>query len=97
LFGLLLLVGSGIIWMLRPAGAVDTPTPDVAAAGPERPEAPPGPGGAPSGSDPELPEAIRRYLAATPYPKNSGLLNDSQTDLLEPNRRPNGPCPSRTP
>ena len=61
--------------------------PDVTAAPPARPAAPPAPAQAPAGTDPELPEPIRRYLAATPYPKHTGLLNDEHTDLLEPNRR----------
>jgi len=81
-----------------PARAV-VPRPDVAA--------PPSPGAAPTmtssaaatgptvGGIPidELPEPIRRFLEATPYPATSGRLTRANEDLLYPNRRSERPLP----
>jgi hypothetical protein len=41
----------------------------------------------------ELPEPIRRFLEATPYPPTSGRLTRDHVDLLYPNRRHERPRP----
>jgi hypothetical protein len=76
-------------WMTREAPREDPPVaaappPDVAAAPPPAPDPPP---------EEELPEAIRRYLEATPYPGTSGRLAAANDDLLHPNQRYERPRP----
>lgn len=69
---------------MDPPGAA-TPPPDVAAAPPPAPpELPP---------EEELPEPVRRYLEATPYPATSGRLTPAHEDLLHPNQRYERPRP----
>jgi hypothetical protein len=77
-------------WLTRDAPAADPPVaaappPDLAAApAPPAPELPP---------EEELPEPIRRYLEATPYPSTSGRLTSAHDDLLHPNERYERPRP----
>lgn len=72
----------------RPVGGEAPPSPDVAAPGP-----PPSPPALPLPPPEELPPAVQRYLAATPYPADSGRLTEDHGDLLEPNRRHERPRP----
>jgi hypothetical protein len=77
-------------WIGRAAPRADPPVaaaprPDVPpAAAPRAPELPP---------EEELPEPIRRYLEATPYPATSGRLTPAHEDLLHPNERYERPRP----
>ncbi len=80
----------GFWWTTRSAGR-ETPPPVATAAPPEAaatvaaaPALPP---------EDELPEPIRRYLDATPYPQSSGLLTPAHEDLLRPNERHERPRP----
>lgn len=67
--------------ILHPAAMPPTPPPPAAGA-----EAPPR--ARPLVPAPEeLPEPIRRYLEAHPYPPTSGRLTRAHEDLLAPNRR----------
>jgi hypothetical protein len=81
----------GLWWMGREgsrAAAVASapPVADVPApsAAPPPPPLPP---------QEELPEPIRRYLDATPYPSTSGRLTTAHEDLLHPNERYERPRP----
>jgi hypothetical protein len=88
-----LLIGAGL-WLSRADAARDadrapavTAEPSVAAAPAAAPPRPTG-GRAARRPDPaELPEPIRRFLEATPYPPTSGRLTRDHEDLLLPNRR----------
>jgi hypothetical protein len=80
------------LWLSRADAARESgppPPPVEAAALPAAPPAPvepepaPGPGAPPD----DLPEPIRRFLEATPYPPTSGRLTRAHQDLLFPNRR----------
>jgi hypothetical protein len=74
----------GAWWWLR-SGAAASGGSDVAAAAPPEPAAPVLP---PVEAPPEaLPEPIRRFLEATPYPPTSGRLTSAHEDLLSPNAR----------
>lgn len=83
----LVFLAAAASWFLGPVRDANSTTPDVATAAPSSPPAPPSPAPVSPDDDPALPEPIRRYLAATPYPEGSGLLGETHTDLLEPNRR----------
>ena len=84
---LIVLVAAAAAWWLRPAPVAKAPVtaaaplPAVGAGGPtSRPAAS---GGAPD----DVPTAVERYLEATVYPPDSGVLDATHADLLEPNRR----------
>lgn len=78
-------------WLWLPARDDAPPLAPVAAAAPPVPAAPTSPPRAraarPARNLEALPEPIRRFLAATPYPPTSGRLTRAHVDLLEPNRR----------
>jgi len=87
---LALVTGAGL-WLSRADAArgPQAPAPAVAAAPPAA-AAPPGAAARkprPSSGPDELPEPIRRFLEATPYPPSSGRLTPAHEDLLFPNRR----------
>lgn len=83
-----------LVFVLRPetrdaggAADVDVAAAPASSAGPERPDVPEPAAPEPEPAAAELPEAIRRYLEATPYPASSGRLTEAHEDLLRPNRR----------
>lgn len=63
------------------------PPPVVSDAAPVAAISSPAARDATKGTDGELPEPVRRFLEATPYPSTSGRLTSDQEDLLHPNRR----------
>jgi hypothetical protein len=89
----LLAIGAGL-WLTR-ADAARAPHGDPAAAVAAAPPAAAPPAAAAVAAPPpdasaapeDLPEPIRRFLAATPYPPSSGRLTPAHEDLLFPNRR----------
>jgi hypothetical protein len=82
-----------LFWMLRPGDASESrEVPDVAAAPPAAEAAVtpmPKRTRRPITETPfaDLPEPIRRFLEATPYPPTSGRLTAAHEDLLRPNAR----------
>ncbi len=81
-----LLAGGVLAWVILAAGGPEGAPVDVAAPAPAPPDPSPDPA-FPAPGDAELPEPIRRYLEATPYPESSGRLTEAHEDLLAPNRR----------
>jgi hypothetical protein len=78
------------LWLSRAQAARETgsPPPAVAAAPPApSPPTPDARAPRPPQDPAALPEPIRRFLEATPYPPSSGRLTRAHEDLLFPNRR----------
>jgi hypothetical protein len=85
LLALALLLVAAMLWRYgsRPA----LPPVASAPANPAPAEAPTAGSARAEEPEPELPEAVQRYLEATVYPPSSGALEADSVDLLEPNRR----------
>ncbi len=86
--------------LMRPRGTTDigdisSSTPQVASAPPALELTDPNAAASIAASEAgdDLPEAIRRYLAANIYPPTSGRLDEGAVDLLQPNRRYEKPKP----
>lgn len=91
-------IGLGVWSWLTRAHARATAPPAVSAAPPppgsDVPATAPAPERArPAPASEPLPEPIRRFLEATPYPASSGRLTRAHEDLLFPNRRHERPRP----